>query len=86
MIETKRLRVYGMVRLRAADCNIISVLPNVNTQGPMYMIGEKGARMIREDWRHVDKMEHKGDGSYGMITSASLTGKMISSSNYQAFV
>ena len=45
-----RLRVYGVQQLRIVDCSIIPQLPDVNIQAPVYMIGEKGAMMIREDW------------------------------------
>ena len=45
-----RLRMYGVKGLRVIDCSIMPELPDVNIQGPVYMIGEKGAQMIREDW------------------------------------
>ncbi|KAK1472397.1 GMC oxidoreductase [Colletotrichum cuscutae] len=45
-----RLRVYGVDGLRVVDCSIIPILPDVNIVGSVYMIGEKGAEMIREDW------------------------------------
>ncbi|KAL8334434.1 hypothetical protein RB598_008941 [Gaeumannomyces tritici] len=45
-----RLRVYGMDKLRVVDCSIIPVLPDVNILGPVYMLAEKGAQLIREDW------------------------------------
>ncbi len=49
-VADPRLRVYGMDALRVIDCSIIPLLPDVNIQGPVFMIGEKGAQMIREDW------------------------------------
>jgi choline dehydrogenase-like flavoprotein len=45
-----RLRVYGVQKLRVVDCSIIPRLPDVNIQAPVFMIAEKGAQMIREDW------------------------------------
>lgn len=45
-----RLRVYGVDNLRVIDCSIIPVLPDVNIVGPVFMIGEKGADLVREDW------------------------------------
>lgn len=45
-----RLRVHGVKNLRIVDCSIIPFLPDVNILGPVYMIAEKGAQMIREDW------------------------------------
>ena len=44
------LKVYGVNGLRGMDCSVIPVLPDVNIQGPVFMIGEKGAQMIGEDW------------------------------------
>ncbi|KAF7591431.1 hypothetical protein BBP40_001592 [Aspergillus hancockii] len=48
-----RLRVYNVSGLRVIDCSIIPHLPDVNIQAPVFMIGEKGAQMIREDWEDV---------------------------------
>ncbi|KAF5026013.1 hypothetical protein F66182_1915 [Fusarium sp. NRRL 66182] len=45
-----RLKMYGVDGLRIVDCSIIPVLPDVNIVGPVFMIGEKGAQLIREDW------------------------------------
>jgi choline dehydrogenase-like flavoprotein len=49
-VVDSRLKVYGINRLRVIDCSIIPVLPDVNIQGPVFMIGEKGAELIKEDW------------------------------------
>lgn len=48
-----RLKVYGIQNLRVADSSIIPLLPDVNIQGPVFMIGEKAAQMIREDWGNL---------------------------------
>jgi choline dehydrogenase len=45
-----RLRVYGVDGLRIVDCSILPRLPDVNILGPVYMVAEKGAEMVREDW------------------------------------
>ncbi|KAH7375592.1 alcohol dehydrogenase [Plectosphaerella cucumerina] len=50
-----RLKVYGIDSLRVIDCSIIPVLPDVNIVGPVFMIGEKGAELVREDWGDVEK-------------------------------
>jgi choline dehydrogenase-like flavoprotein len=46
-VVDSRLKVYSINVLRVADCSIIPVLPDVNIQGPVFMIGEKGTQMIR---------------------------------------
>ena len=45
-----RLRVYGVDGLRVIDCSIIPALPDANIVASVYMIAEKGAEMIKEDW------------------------------------
>jgi choline dehydrogenase-like flavoprotein len=45
-----RLRVYGINGLRVVDCSVVPVLPDVNIVGPVFMVGEKGSDLIREDW------------------------------------
>ncbi|KIW72478.1 hypothetical protein, variant [Phialophora macrospora] len=45
-----RLRVYGVQNLRVADVSIIPRLPDVNLQGPVFMIAEKAALLIKEDY------------------------------------
>lgn len=44
-----RLKVYGVQGLRVADVSIIPLLPDVNLQGPVYMIAENAAVLIKED-------------------------------------
>lgn len=49
-VVNPRLQVYGAEGLRGIDCSIVPVLPDVNILAAIYMIAEKGADMIREDW------------------------------------
>ncbi|KAF3053707.1 hypothetical protein E8E11_011571 [Didymella keratinophila] len=52
-VVNPRLQVYGVDALRVVDCNIVPVLPDVNILASIYMIAEKGAEVIREDWEDV---------------------------------
>ncbi|RJE25060.1 GMC oxidoreductase [Aspergillus sclerotialis] len=45
-----RLKVYGVDGLRVADGSIIPVLPDTHTSGPVYMIGERMASFLQEEY------------------------------------
>jgi choline dehydrogenase-like flavoprotein len=49
-VVDERLRVYGVTGLRIVDASIIPVIPDAHTQAVVYMIAEKAAVMIKEDW------------------------------------
>jgi len=44
------LKVYGVQGLRIVDASIMPVVPDQHTQGPVYMVAEKAATMIKEDF------------------------------------
>ncbi|KAJ7347004.1 hypothetical protein DFH08DRAFT_780796 [Mycena albidolilacea] len=44
-----KLRVYGVQNLRVIDASVIPVIPDCRIQNSVYMIGEKGADIIKAD-------------------------------------
>ena len=46
-----RLRVYGVKGLRVCDASIMPLHIAAHPQATIYAIGEKGADMIKEDWK-----------------------------------
>ena len=50
-VVDERLRVHGIESLRVVDCSIMPILHNGHTQMPAYAIGEKGADLIKEDYK-----------------------------------
>ncbi|KAL5602255.1 hypothetical protein FOBRF1_009788 [Fusarium oxysporum] len=49
-VVDSRLRVYGVQGLRVIDSSIMPTVPDVNIAGPVYVLGEHGATMIKKDW------------------------------------
>lgn len=55
-----KLKVYGVKRLRVVDTSIIPAPPTAHTNVPAYMVGEKAADMIKDEWkRSANKIQGK---------------------------
>lgn len=52
-VVDSRLRVRGTKGLRVVDSSIVPTVPLTNTHPMAMMVGEKGARMILEDWKEI---------------------------------
>ncbi|ODQ53304.1 GMC oxidoreductase [Saitoella complicata NRRL Y-17804] len=49
-VVDSRLRVYGVQALRIVDASIFPVIPDQHIQGAVYMLAEKAADLIKEDY------------------------------------
>lgn len=56
-IVDNKLRVHGIRNLRIADASVIPVIPDCRIQNSVYMIGEKGADIIKSE--HKDLYEQQ---------------------------
>jgi choline dehydrogenase len=48
-----RLRVHGVKGLRVVDASVMPVIPDCRIQNGVYMVGERGAEFVKEDWKEL---------------------------------
>jgi choline dehydrogenase len=49
-VVSSRLKVHGLDGLRVCDASVFPTVVSGNLNGPSMMAGERGARMVLEDW------------------------------------
>ncbi|RZC32825.1 GMC oxred C domain containing protein [Asbolus verrucosus] len=49
-VVNHELKVYGIGRLRVADCSVIPFALGAHTNAPATMVGEKAADIIKANW------------------------------------
>jgi len=49
-VVDSELKVYGVKHLRVIDCSIMPTITGGHTVAPAYMIGEKGADLVKSTW------------------------------------
>lgn len=52
-VVNPKLQVYGIERLRVVDASIMPDLPAAHTNAVVFMIGEKAADMVKEQWKQA---------------------------------
>jgi len=48
-VVDSELKVYGVKGLRIVDASVMPIIPDQHTVGPVYMIAEKAADLIKKE-------------------------------------
>lgn len=51
-VVNPQLQVHGIPNLRVVDASIMPIIPAAHTNAATYMIGEKGAALVKELWQN----------------------------------
>ncbi|OXA57469.1 glucose dehydrogenase [FAD, quinone] isoform X2 [Folsomia candida] len=64
-VVDSELRVIGTKRLRVIDAGIMPTVVTVNTNGPVIMIGERGAQFVLDTWdSYIRQRGHRSFNNY----------------------
>lgn len=51
-VVNDELKVHGVNKLRVVDASVMPVLPSAHTNAVVFMIGEKGADIVKNYWKN----------------------------------
>jgi choline dehydrogenase-like flavoprotein len=49
-VVDEKLKVHGVQGLRVVDASVFPVIPDAHTVAPTYMVAEKAAAIIKDDY------------------------------------
>lgn len=52
-VVNPKLQIYGIDNLRVVDASIMPDLPAAHTNAAVFMIGEKAADLVKDQWKHT---------------------------------